>query len=177
MSKRSAIIERVTTTPLSGIAVEKRRRLAATLGLFAMLFVAVGAVAATGASTGMIKAFVVIALLVAVFLALMAWGVLRSVRLDVAAQRLDAAIDDTLRAHGAQVCGCGHEHDADELSVVDADPEHDQNVRHAVATEEPCAHDGSGLACSHSCTTCVLAAATQRRPSPRPRPRPAPFPR
>jgi hypothetical protein len=143
---RSAIIE-VVTSPLSGIAVEKRRQLAATLGLFAMLFIAVGAVAATGASTGVVKAFVVIALVVAVVLGLMGWGVLHSVKLDLAEQRLDAAIERTVTARGGTMCDCGHEHDPDELHVVD----------------DPCAADGHGVGCTHSCDTCVLAA---MRPSP-----------
>ena len=135
------------TSPLSGIEAEKRRQLAATLGLFSMLFVAVGAVAATGASTAMVKAFVVIALLVAVLLALMAWGVLHSLKLDLADQRLDAAIEQAVAARGGSLCDCGVEHDPDELHVVD----------------EPCAHDGHGVSCTHSCDTCVLAA---MRPSP-----------
>src|SRR4051812_27275246 len=99
----SVIIERVTS-PLSGIAVEKRRRLAATLGLFAMLFIAVGAVAATGATDGLVKAFVAVALVVAVLLALMAWGVLRSVRLEDADRRVEAAIE---AAVGRSMCDCG----------------------------------------------------------------------
>jgi hypothetical protein len=149
------------TSPLSGISLEKRRQFAATLGLFAMLFVAIGAVAATGASTGIIKAFVVIALVVAVTLGLMAWGVLRSVRLDVAEQRLDAAIAEAVRARGGSLCDCGHEHDPTELHI----------------TDDACAHDGRGTDCTHSCDTCVLAAMrpapAERRPSPGPR-RPSP---
>lgn len=135
------------TSPLAGIAVEKRRQLAATLGLFSMLFIAVGAVAATGASTAVVKAFVVVALLVAVLLALIAWGVLHSVKLDLAEHRLDAAIEKTVASGGGSMCDCGHEHDPDELHVVDA----------------PCASDGHGVDCGHSCDTCVLAA---MRPSP-----------
>jgi hypothetical protein len=134
------------TSPLSSIAIEKRRQFAATLGLFAMLFVAVGAVAATGASTGVVKAFVVIALLIAVLLGLMAWGVLRSVKIDLDDQRLDAAIEATVKARGGSMCDCGHEHDPSEMHIVDA-----------------CAHDGSGVGCEHSCDTCVLAT---MRPSP-----------
>src|SRR5205823_3482073 len=98
---------RGVTSPLSGIAVEKRRQLAATLGLFAMLFVAVGAVAATGATTAIIKGFVIIALLVAVLLGFIAWGVLHSVRLDLADRRLDAAIEAAVAASGQSMCGCG----------------------------------------------------------------------
>jgi hypothetical protein len=164
------------SSPLSGIAVEKRRQLAATLGLFAMLFIAVGAVAATGASTAVVKAFVVIALVVALLLGLMAWGVLHSVKVDKADKvdrQLDAAIMAAVRAHGRSLCDCGHEHDPDELHFTDGDGQHLTGRRPA---EGSCARDGHGTDCAHSCETCVLA--TARRPSPRPQPlRPSPVPR
>jgi hypothetical protein len=166
------------TSPLSGIAVEKRRRLAATLGLFAMLFIAVGAVAATGAMDGLMKAFVAVALVVAVVLALMAWGVLRSVRLEAADRRLDAAIEAAVAASGRSMCDCGHEHDPDELHFVDGEGQHVTGRSSAGA----CAHDGTGDDCAHSCDTCLLAsmrldpAAAFTRPAPR-RPRPGPAPR
>ncbi len=137
------------SSPLSGISAEKRRQLAATLGLFAMLFITVGAVAATGPSTGVTKAFVAVAVAIAVLLGLIAWGVLRSVRLDVSEQRIDAAIAAAVAARGSgSLCSCGHDHDPTEMHYVGADP---------------CAHDGTGDECSHSCDTCVLAAL---RPSP-----------
>jgi hypothetical protein len=168
------------TSPLSGIAVEKRRQLAATLGLFAMLFIAVGAVAATGATTGLIKAFVVIALGGALLLALMAWGVLRSVKADLSARRLDAAIEEALAAGGARMCDCGHDHDPDELHFTDGEGQH------LTGRSATCAHDGTGTDCTHSCDTCVLAAlrpavdesaeSGRRRPQPGPR-RPSPSPR
>ena len=139
------------SSPLSGIALEKRRQFAATLGLFAMLFIAVGAVAATGATTGAIKAFVVGALVIAVLLGLMALGVLRSIRLDRAEQRLDAAIVEAVKARGGSMCDCGHEHDPTEMHVVG-----DSGV-------DSCGHDGTGTDCTHSCDTCVVAAL---RPSP-----------
>jgi hypothetical protein len=155
---RRAIIERVSTTHLQAVAIAKRRQLAATLGLFAMLFVAVGAVAATGASTGLVKGFVVVALVIAVLLGLMAWGVMHSVRQELAERQLDAVIEAAVRSQGQSLCSCGHEHDPNEMHYTDG-----------------CAHDGKGTDCSHSCDTCVLTAL--RRPSPRPRPgpgRPAP---
>lgn len=145
------------SSPLSGIALQKRRQFAATLGLFAMLFIAVGAVAATGADTAAIKAFVVIALVLAAVLGLMALGVLRSIKLDLAEQRIDAAIAEAVRARGGSMCDCGHEHDPTEMHYVG---------------EDACAHDGSGAECSHSCDTCVLAAmrpaSAARRPQPGP---------
>jgi hypothetical protein len=169
------------TSPLSGIAAPKRRQLAATLGLFAMLFIAVGAVAATGATTAFIKAFVVIALAVALLLAVLAWGVLRSVKADQATDRLDAAIEAALAASGRSMCDCGHEHDPDELHFVDGEGQHLTGGR-----ADACAHDGRGEECNHSCDTCVLAAmrpaaaasaeSQRRRPQPGPG-RPSPLPR
>lgn len=168
------------TSPLSGIAVEKRRQLAATLALLAMVFVAVGAVGATGATNALMKAFVAVSLLVAVFLALMAWGVLRSVRLDLADARIDTAIEAAMSASGRSMCDCGHEHDPDELHFVD------EEGQHLTGAKTACAHDGSGTDCAHSCDTCVLAsmrldpvAAFSRpgaRPPAEPRRRPQPGP-
>jgi hypothetical protein len=138
---------------LAGIAIARRRHFAATLGLFAALFAAVGVVAATGGGTtpGTVRAFSAIALAVAVLLGLMAWGVTRSVRLDLGEERLNKAIEEAIAARGGTVsdlvCGCGHDHDADEMHI----------------TGESCDHDGRGLECAHSCDTCVLASL---RPSP-----------
>jgi hypothetical protein len=133
------------TSPLSGIPVEKRRHAAAMVGLFSVLFVAIGAVAA----------FSVVALLLAVLLGLIAWGITRSVRIDVADARLDAAIEATLadRPEYQTLCSCGHDHDPTELHVVDED----------VHEQEACSHDGSGATCGHDCSSCVMAAL---RPSP-----------
>lgn len=143
------------SSPLSTLPVDKRKQLAATLGLFAVLFIAVGAVAATGPGTATIRAFVVVALVVALFLALMAWGVVHSVRLDTAETTLDAAIEQAVAASPkgfGQLCDCGHQHDPTELHITDADVP-DQTHQHTAA----CAHDGSGAACAHDCDTCVLS--------------------
>lgn len=120
-----------------------------------MLFIAIGAVATTGATTALIKGFVVVALLIAVLLGLMAWGVLHSIKLDLNDRAVDAAIVEAMQAAGRSMCGCGHEHDPDELHFVDGEGQH--------LTGAKCAHDGTGVDCSHSCNTCVLAA---MRPSP-----------
>jgi hypothetical protein len=135
---------------LSGISAERRRRSAATLGLFSVLFVTVGVVALTGTTPGVVRVFSSISLGIAALLALIAWGVAHSVKLDLAEQRLDAAIDAAVKAQGGAdlTCGCGHEHDPDEMHITDADQ---------------CAHDGTGTECAHSCESCVLAAL---RPSP-----------
>jgi uncharacterized low-complexity protein len=136
------------SSALSGIAVEKRRQVAATLGLFAVLFVAVGVVAETGSAPTLVRVFAVAAILVALLLGLAAWGVVHSVRADLAAARVDEAIDEVMATAGADLqCGCGAAHDPDELHVSD----------------DPCTHDGAGGDCTHSCDTCVLAA---MRPSP-----------
>lgn len=141
------------SSPLSGLPVDKRKQLAATLGLFASLFIAVGAVAATGPGTAAIRAFVVIALVVGILLALMGWGVVHSVRVDSADRTLDAAIEQAVAAapqRFGQLCNCGHEHDPTELHITDAEP-------------APCQHDGGGAACAHDCASCVLGSL---RPSP-----------
>ena len=131
---------------LSVLPIGARRRLAATLGLFTVLFIAVGAVAATGSGSAVAPAFSAVALVIALLLALMAWGIAHSIKLDLAEQRLDRAIEATVAARGGSMCSCGHDHDPNELHVSDA-----------------CAHDGSGAACEHDCESCVLAA---MRPSP-----------
>jgi ABC-type nickel/cobalt efflux system permease component RcnA len=142
------------TSPLSSIPIDKRRQAAATVGLFAVLLVAVGAVAATGRTSAAAPVFSVISLLLAVLLGLVSWGILRSVRMDLADQRLDAAIEATLadRPEYASLCSCGHDHDPNVLHVVDEE-----------VADEACSHDGGGAACAHDCGTCVLAAL---RPSP-----------
>lgn len=145
---RSRILEGVNSA-LSGIPIDRRRRLAATLGLFAVLFVTVGVVATTGTTPGVVRVFSAIAFVVAAMLALAAWGISHSVKVDVADQSLDRAIDEAIAARGGVACGCGHDHDMDEMHVQ-ADP-------------DVCAHDGSGAACAHDCETCVL---TAMRPAP-----------
>lgn len=135
------------SSALSSIPAAKRRQLAATIGLFAALFVTMGLVATTGTTPGPVRVFSGISIAVAVVLALVSWGILRSVRLELAEQRLDEAIAASVRAHGGSMCDCGHDHDATEMHV----------------SSSACAHDGAGADCAHDCTTCVLAA---MRPSP-----------
>ncbi len=137
------------SSSLSAVPAAHRRRAALTLGSFAVLFVAVAAVAATGSSVAA-PVFAIIAGVVAVLLALMAWGVLHSVRVDGANASVDHAIEQAITSYGGQLCDCGHEHDPDELHITDA---------------PACAHDGTGQTCTHDCQTCVLVA--MRRPSPR----------
>lgn len=135
------------SSALSSIPVEKRRQLAATLGLFAVLFVAMGLVATTGRTPTVVKVFSAIALIMAALLGLAAWGVVHSVHLDLSAARLDKQLGDIAAGQG---CGCGCDHDADEMQVTPPAP----NI---------CGHDGSGTDCGHDCQSCVLAS---MRPSP-----------
>ena len=128
------------SSALSGIPIDRRRRLAATVGLFAMLSVTIGIVALTGTTPGVVRVFSAIALVVAALLGLIAWGVSRSVSIDLAEQRLDAAIDAAL----------------DDIAR--------HRPKHAAGA---CAHDGAGRDCVHSCDTCVLNDVVRAmRPSP-----------
>jgi hypothetical protein len=141
----SRILDGVTSS-LSTIPIDRRRQLAATIGLFAVLFVAVGAVAATGRATAIVRVFSAVAILAAVLLGLIAWGVLHSVTADLADADLDAAITDAITSPNGGLagestglsCGCGHDHDAAERHV-------------------------SGTDCAHSCDACLF---TALRPSP-----------
>lgn len=149
---------------LSAVPIARRRQAAVGAGLFAALFCAVGIVAMSGGDA-LVVVFGAVALLVAAVLALITWGVLHSVRLDVAERQLDAAIEDALAA-GGHGCGCGHEHDPNELHVQHAGAdqrgdtcEHDgagRSCEHDGAGVS-CEHDGAGTSCEHDCDTCVLA--------------------
>ena len=141
----------VVTAPLSAVPSAKRRQLAAVLGLFAVLFCAVGAVALVGQGGAVVAVLAAAAFALGLMNGLAAAGLLRSLRLDARQQAdaeidasIDAAINEALAKHGYQsMCTCGHEHDPTELHIVDA---------------EPCAHDGFGAACAHDCEACVLTA-------------------
>ena len=164
---RSRILD-IVNSALSEVPVERRRRAAATLGLFAVLFVTVGIVATTGSTPGVVRVFSTVALSIAALLGLIAWGVSHSIKVDLAEERLDHAIDETLRAHGgrAAMCGCGVEHDPDEMHVRGADGSVQplaRGGRHDLDETEACSHDGSGTECTHNCVSCVLRTL---RPSP-----------
>ena len=135
------------SSSLSAIPIAKRRHLAAVLGLFSTLFVTIGIVAWLGRVTTATVAFSSVALLTALVLGALAWGVITSVHNDLAEARLDRAIEAEVAASGASMCDCGHEHDPNEMHVTGAS----------------CAHDGSGDACAHDCDSCALQAL---RPSP-----------
>lgn len=118
------------SSALSAIPPARRRQVAATLGLFATLFVAVGAVACTRLDDAAVRVFAVVALVTAALLALIGWGLAHSVRVDA-----------TAPAHHGSACGCGHDHDVSEMHVTGG-----------------CAHDGTGVGCDRDCDSCALAA-------------------
>ena len=64
------------SSSLSAIPIAKRRHLAAVLGLFATLFVTIGLVAWLGRVSTAIVVFSSIALVTALVLGAMAWGVI-----------------------------------------------------------------------------------------------------
>jgi hypothetical protein len=148
------------SSTLSAISIERRRRLAATLGLFSVLCVTIGIVATTGSAPGLVRVFAVISITFAVVLGLMGWGVSHSVRAELAERRLEAAIDSAIDEISAKrgsplACGCGHDHDPTEMHVSDAGaqrPSPGKHARHAAG----CEHDGSGNDCAHNCDTCVM---------------------
>jgi hypothetical protein len=109
---------------LSAIPPAARRRMTAVVAVFSALFVAVGVVAATDARTTAVTAFGLVALVVAVLLAGLAWGLLLTIRADRAEGELDAVVEQEVEASGRSreiVFGCGHEHDPNELHVTDSD--------------------------------------------------------
>ena len=141
------------SSPLSGVPIAKRRQAAATVGLFAMLFLTIGLVAMAGRSGSASPVFSAVALVIAVLLGMIAWGTVRTINADIAERRMDDAIEATLaeKPEYGTLCNCGHDHDPNELHYSDAAP------------DAACAHDGGGAACAHDCSTCVLASL---RPSP-----------
>ena len=140
------------SSKLSAIPIGKRRHLAAVLGLFSVLLVTIGLVVSLGRGTAATILFSAVSLVSALLLGLVAWGVTVSVRNDLAEAGLDRAIEAEIAASGGAMCDCGHDRDPNEMHVSGAED-----------SDAPCAHDGAGADCAHSCDTCVLRA---MRPSP-----------
>jgi hypothetical protein len=137
---------------LAAIPPSTRRRAAAVVGAFAVLFGVVGVLCWVRDSTLALRILGVIVLLAAVVLALIAWGLLNSVRIDRISDELDAEIAEQIAHHDA-TCGCGQDHDMTEMTTVSGAP--------PAATTADCSgggHDGSGTECAHDCDTCTLAA-------------------
>ena len=124
---------------MSAVPAERRRRAARSAGLLAFIMLAVFVVVWLRPAPVVIRLFGTMALIGAIFLGLIAWGLLRSLRLDAREAQLDAAVMDALAGAGGGV-GCGHDHDPTEMHVTDAEP--------------TC---GAGPACDHTCAECVLA--------------------
>lgn len=126
---------------LSAVPVARRKRLAPAFAIMAVLLIGIGVVSLTGSGIGVLV-IGILALAAGGFVALIVWGLVRSVRIDVAEAGIDAAIAEAVGAAGG-FCGCGHDHDPDEL--------------HVTGDAAPCAHDGAGELCAHTCESCVLA--------------------
>lgn len=125
------------SSALSSVPYARRKRAAQSAALLAVIMVAVFAVSWMRPAPGFVRLVTTVALLGAIVLGLMSWGLLRSMQLDQAEARLDAAAARELSRSGG--FDCGHDHDADELHVTDADPTCER-----------------GAACDHSCAACVL---------------------
>jgi hypothetical protein len=134
------------SSELSRIPVPRRRHAAALLGLFAVFLVAVGVLPWAAETSTVVRVLAAIVIVVAVLLALVAWGLLQSTIVDERRQaeaELDAVLIEAAGPAGA--CGCGQVHDPDELHITDA-----QGI-------DTCGHDGGGTDCAHTCDTCVLS--------------------
>jgi uncharacterized membrane protein len=105
------------SSSLAGVPISRRRRAASSAAVLGAVLLAVFVVAWARPAPGLIRIFAVLALVGAVMLGLMAWGLLRSVRLDEAEVTLNTAIAESV---GAQCAGCECEHDVCELRVTDA---------------------------------------------------------
>jgi hypothetical protein len=106
------------SSSLSGVPIERRRRAAWAAGLLAAVMTIVFVLAWVRPAPGVVRLLATVALLGAVVLGLMTWGVVRSIRLD----RADAALDTAIASTGATICHCGRDHDPDEMHVTDAAP-------------------------------------------------------
>lgn len=80
------------TSQLSAVPIARRRRAAATAGLLAALLVVVGVLPWVASTPTALRVLATIALVAAVALGLVGWGLFTSVRADRAESRLDAAI-------------------------------------------------------------------------------------
>ena len=126
---------------LSAVPAARRRRAVLALTLMAGLFVAIGILPWTAPAPTGVRASAVAALIAGILIALIAWGLARSVRLD-ARHAAEARLDSVLAAAGGG-CDCGHDHGAEGHDVTVVAPD--------------CAGNGEGTECAHSCDACVLS--------------------
>jgi len=85
------------------------------VGLLAALLVAVGVVPWAAPAPGSLRVLSTVALALAILLGLIAWGLLTSIRADLA-ESAESRVDAAITAAVADF-GCGHDHDPDELHV------------------------------------------------------------
>jgi hypothetical protein len=125
------------SSQLSSVPIARRRHAALMCGLTAVMLVAVGVLPWVKSAPVALRVVSVLALVAAVVVGLIGWGLLTSVRADVSEAHVDAAITETVEAAGFGGCDCGQEHDPDEMHITDA-----------------CPSEGT---CTHDCPTCKLA--------------------
>jgi multisubunit Na+/H+ antiporter MnhG subunit len=122
---------------LAAVPLSRRQHAATTAAVFSALLLAVGVLPWILAAPAAVRLLAAMSLVAGLLVASVAWALARSVRQD----RREAALDaDLLEIAGR--AGCGHDHDPDELVVIDADSDPDQCP--------------SGGACTHSCEVCAL---------------------
>jgi hypothetical protein len=129
------------SSELSRIPIRRRRQAAAWAGLFAAFLIAIGVLPLIARTTTGVRVVAGVVIAGGLVLLLLGWGLLQSTIIDERRRteaELDAALIDVAGPAGA--CGCGHDHDPDELHITDA-----------------CEHDGGGLDCAHNCESCVLS--------------------
>jgi hypothetical protein len=123
---------------LAAIPAPTRRRAAAVVGTFAVLFLAVGVLSWIRDAGIALRIIGVIVLVAAAVLGLIAWGLLNSVRVDRLSDEFDAEIAAQIADHDA-TCGCGQDHDMAETTTI-------------------CGQDGDGADCAHDCASCAVSA-------------------
>jgi cytochrome c-type biogenesis protein CcmH/NrfG len=94
---------------LTSVPIERRRRAAATAGLFAALLLVVGVMPWVAPAPSVLRVLATIALVAAVLVGLVVWGLLTSVRADQAESRRDAAIAAALADACTSVDACTHD--------------------------------------------------------------------
>jgi hypothetical protein len=94
------------SSPLSAVPFDRRRRAARSAELLAVVLVAVFVVAWVRPAPGVVRVFTSLGLAGAVLLALMSWGVRRTIKVDAEARAIDAAIAQS----DLPPCNCGHAH-------------------------------------------------------------------
>jgi hypothetical protein len=126
-------------------------------GVLAVALAAVGLTPWFSPAPAVVRGIAVAMLVAAVALALIAWGLARSVRVEQDDASLDAAVTSAMAAAGQQMCDCAEPHDPDEMHITDADP---KTARALGAAGDPqdAACASNSASCAHDCVTCILSA-------------------